>query len=52
MSKLARPFGVKRVQPGGYSFSVKAETLPDGPVYFPAERLACTPLGIDCASLE
>jgi D-amino-acid dehydrogenase len=44
---LARPFGVRRrVQAGrGYSFSVAAEQLPAGPLYFPAQRVACTPLG-------
>src|SRR5690606_21903906 len=43
----ARRFGVRRlVQAGrGYSFSVPAEKVPDGPVYFPAQRVACTPLG-------
>ncbi|MFF0227038.1 NAD(P)/FAD-dependent oxidoreductase [Streptomyces sp. NPDC004629] len=47
LNATVRPFGVRRiVQAGrGYSFSVKTEKLPDGPVYFPAERLACTPLG-------
>ncbi len=44
---LARKFGVRKVvQAGrGYSFSVSADKVPDGPVYFPAERVACTPLG-------
>jgi D-amino-acid dehydrogenase len=43
---LARRFGVRRVvQAGrGYSFSVPADPLPGGPVYFPRERIACTPL--------
>ncbi len=43
---LARPFGVKAVvQAGrGYSFSVPVDRLPDGPVYFPTQRVACTPL--------
>ena len=43
---LARRFGVRQpVQAGrGYSFSVTGEQLPDGPVYFPAQRVACTPL--------
>ncbi|MDN5795741.1 MAG: FAD-binding oxidoreductase [Intrasporangium sp.] len=46
LGKLAREFGVKRVvQAGrGYSFSVSVEHLPNGPVYFPAARVACTPL--------
>ncbi|WP_328995482.1 FAD-dependent oxidoreductase [Kribbella sp. NBC_01245] len=44
---LARRFGVKTVvQAGrGYSFSVPIEHVPAGPVYFPAQRVACTPLG-------
>jgi D-amino-acid dehydrogenase len=34
------------VQAGrGYSFSVPVEHVPSGPVYFPAQRVACTPLG-------
>lgn len=47
LGELARPFGVKRiVQAGrGYSFTVKVDDLPKGPVYFPAQRLACTPVG-------
>ncbi|WP_347350476.1 FAD-dependent oxidoreductase [Intrasporangium sp.] len=46
LGKLAREFGVKRVvQAGrGYSFSVAIEHVPNGPVYFPAARVACTPL--------
>ncbi len=44
---LARRFGVRTVvQAGrGYSFSVRIEHVPSGPVYFPAQRVACTPLG-------
>ncbi|MEV7228249.1 FAD-dependent oxidoreductase [Polymorphospora sp. NPDC051019] len=47
IGKLARRFGVRTtVQAGrGYSFSVGIEHLPAGPVYFPAQRVACTPLG-------
>lgn len=47
LGRLAREFGVKRVvQAGrGYSFSVEVEDLPHGPVYFPAARVACTPIG-------
>ena len=47
LGKLAREFGVKRVvQAGrGYSFSVAVDDLPNGPVYFPAARVACTPVG-------
>lgn len=44
---LARRFGVKRVvQAGrGYSFTVVPEVMPTHPIYFPAQRVACTPLG-------
>ncbi len=44
---LAREHGVKHhVQAGrGYSFTVHPEHVPTGPVYFPAQRVACTPLG-------
>ena len=47
LGKLARQFGVKRVvQAGrGYSFSVRTETPAKQPIYFPAQRVACTPLG-------
>jgi D-amino-acid dehydrogenase len=47
LGDLARPFGVRTlVQAGrGYSFSVPIEHVPSGPVYFPAQRVACTPLG-------
>ncbi|MEV0731264.1 FAD-dependent oxidoreductase [Polymorphospora sp. NPDC050346] len=47
IGRLARRFGVRTtVQAGrGYSFSVGIEHLPAGPVYFPAQRVACTPLG-------
>ncbi|MDV3223143.1 FAD-dependent oxidoreductase [Intrasporangium sp.] len=47
LGRLAREFGVKRVvQAGrGYSFSVEVDDLPNGPVYFPAARVACTPVG-------
>ena len=46
-ASLARQFGVRTVvQAGrGYSFSVPIEHVPDGPVYFPAQRVACTPIG-------
>ncbi len=46
LGALARPFGVRQgVQAGrGYSFSVAADQVPAGPVYFPAQRVACTPL--------
>lgn len=47
LNLLAKEFGVKRVvQAGrGYSFSVPIEHVPSGPVYFPEQRVACTPLG-------
>lgn len=47
LPELARPFGVRvPVQAGrGYSFTVAAEELPTGPIYLPAQRIACTPLG-------
>jgi D-amino-acid dehydrogenase len=47
LGDLARQFGVKMVvQAGrGYSFSVAMEHVPTDPVYFPAQRVACTPLG-------
>lgn len=46
LGRLARPFGVRRViQAGrGYSFSVDGPRVPGGPVYFPTQRVACTPL--------
>lgn len=47
LGALAGRFGVRQpVQAGrGYSFSVPVEQLPAGPVYFPEQRVACTPLG-------
>lgn len=47
LNALLRPYGVKRlVQAGrGYSFTVKVDHLPRGPVYFPTQRVACTPVG-------
>ncbi|QFG23679.1 FAD-binding oxidoreductase [Actinomadura sp. WMMB 499] len=47
LGDLARRFGVRAVvQAGrGYSFSVPVESVPSGPVYLPAQRVACTPLG-------
>ena len=47
LSQLVRPHGVRAfVQAGrGYSFSVRPESQPRGPVYFPTQRVACTPLG-------
>ncbi|WP_316691112.1 FAD-dependent oxidoreductase, partial [Pseudonocardia sp. H11422] len=47
LGDLARQFGVRTiVQAGrGYSFSIPIEHVPAGPVYFPAQRVACTPIG-------
>ena len=47
LNQLGDGFGIRRVvQAGrGYSFSVPVEHVPNGPVYFPAQRVACTPLG-------
>jgi D-amino-acid dehydrogenase len=47
LTDLAKRFGVRTVvQAGrGYSFSVPIAHVPAGPVYFPAQRVACTPLG-------
>jgi glycine/D-amino acid oxidase-like deaminating enzyme len=47
LGRLAGRFGVRQpVQAGrGYSFSVPTEQMPRGPLYFPAQRVACTPLG-------
>lgn len=46
LGTLMREHGVRRiVQAGrGYSFSVRGDLVPSGPVYFPVERVACTPL--------
>ena len=47
LGALAGRFGVRRpVQAGrGYSFSVPVDRMPEGPLYFPEQRVACTPLG-------
>jgi len=47
LGSLARDFGVSTiVQAGrGYSFTVQPEHMPVAPIYFPAQRVACTPLG-------
>ncbi|MCX4472608.1 FAD-binding oxidoreductase [Micromonospora sp. NBC_01655] len=44
---LTARFGVRQpVQAGrGYSFSVPVRQMPRGPLYFPTQRVACTPLG-------
>ncbi|WP_332643591.1 NAD(P)/FAD-dependent oxidoreductase [Aeromicrobium sp.] len=47
LGSLARDFGVSTiVQAGrGYSFTVQPEHMPLAPIYFPAQRVAATPLG-------
>lgn len=47
LPELSYRFGVRvPVQAGrGYSFTVAVEQLPEGPVYLPVQRIACTPLG-------
>jgi D-amino-acid dehydrogenase len=47
LAPLARKHGVRKlVQAGrGYSFTVYPDTTPDTPLYLPAQRVACTPLG-------
>ncbi len=47
LNALARPFGVRvPVQAGrGYSFTVGVQRTPRGPIYFPTQRVACTPVG-------
>lgn len=47
VGELARPHGIRKVvQAGrGYSFTVHPDQVPTGPVYFPTQRVACTPLG-------
>ena len=47
LGALVGQFGVRQpVQAGrGYSFSVPADPMPRGPLYFPKQRVACTPLG-------
>ncbi|GAA4687083.1 D-amino acid dehydrogenase [Nocardioides nanhaiensis] len=48
LADLARAHGVHRlVQAGrGYSFTVAGEQIPTGPVYFPTQRVACTPVRV------
>ena len=47
LGSLARDLGVSTiVQAGrGYSFTVQPEHMPLAPIYFPTQRVACTPLG-------
>lgn len=47
LPELARQYGVRvpMVAGRGYSFSVPVSRPVPGPVYFPHERMACTPLG-------
>ncbi len=46
LGRLAKPHGVKTiVQAGrGYSFFVRPERTPSHPIYFPTQRVACTPI--------
>ena len=46
LSRLAKPLGVRvPVHAGrGYSFSVDVAPAPTRPLYFPAQRVACTPI--------
>lgn len=46
LTDLARTHGVRKlVQAGrGYSFTVFPDRVPQGPVYLPSQRVACTPL--------
>ena len=36
----------------GYSFTVVPEQMPKNPIYFPVERVACTPLGCQRLLIE
>ncbi|GAB2480532.1 NAD(P)/FAD-dependent oxidoreductase [Nocardiopsis aegyptia] len=47
INRLARQVGVKQiVQAGrGYSFTAEVDQLPQGPIYFPGQKVACTPIG-------
>ncbi len=47
LSRLVRPHGVRTpVQAGrGYSFTVRPGVAVRNPIYLPAQRVACTPLG-------
>jgi D-amino-acid dehydrogenase len=46
LSRLAKPLGVRvPVHAGrGYSFSVEVAPTPTHPLYFPTQRVACTPI--------
>ena len=52
LGRLARGLGVTSlVQAGrGYSFTVTGDRVPDAPVYFPQQRVACTPLHVPVRS--
>lgn len=47
LDRLARPLGVRvpLAAGRGYSFSVDVQPTPTHPLYFPAQRIACTPTG-------
>lgn len=46
-NEFRRDLGVRSVvQAGrGYSFKAPMDELPNGPLYFPSQKIACTPLG-------
>src|SRR5699024_11338066 len=54
LGDLARAHGVRQVvQAGrGYSFTIHPQQVPTGPVYLPAQRVACTPLGTPAEGLR
>lgn len=47
LGELAGPFGVRAVVRAGrgYSFTVQPREMPTAPIYLPAQRVACNPLG-------
>ncbi|MFE2337391.1 NAD(P)/FAD-dependent oxidoreductase [Streptomyces coelicoflavus] len=47
INRLARQAGVRQiVQAGrGYSFTIRMDQLPNGPIYFTKQKTVCTPLG-------
>lgn len=47
LARFRRSLGIRQVvQAGrGYSFSVRTDDLPSGPLYFPSHRVVATPMG-------
>lgn len=47
LAQFRKALGIRQVvQAGrGYSFSVKTDALPSGPLYFPSHRVVATPMG-------